>query len=142
MHEDLAAVIQQCGTLVWEHLDLRAKETLDLLARVESIEAFKAERNRLTEIRQIPIVSIDKVNLRHSCFWTQLTVSLADGEHHSVGGLAEWEAMEVRQAILEESASVAESLGKRLKDLVRQLSPKGYIRHFDSEKSMTGSCLW
>ena len=134
MHEDLADVIQQCGTLVWEHLDLRAKETLDLLARVESIEAFKAERNRLTEIRQIPIVSIDKVNLRHSCFWTQLKVSLADGEHHSVGGLAEWEAMEVREAILEESASVAESLGMRLKDLVRQLSPKGYIRHFDSRE--------
>ena len=138
MHEDLADVIQQCGTLVWEHLDLRAKETLDLLARVESIEAFKAERNRLTEIRQIPIVSIDKVNLRHSCFWTQLTVSLADGEHHSVGGLAEWEAMEVRGAILEESASVAESLGMRLKDLVRQLSPKGYIRHFDSREIHDG----
>ena len=65
-----------------------------------------------------------------------MTVSF--GEHHSVGGLAEWEAMEVREAILEESASVAESLGKRLKDLVRQLSPKGYIRHFDSREIHDG----
>ena len=77
------------------------------------------------------IISVNEVTIQRSCFWTKLTVSLVDGAEHSIGGLAEQKAVNVRDAIFKESARIAESLGKRLKHVVRQLSPKGYIRYFD-----------
>ena len=83
---------------------------------------------------EIPIDCIDEIPLRRSCFWVEFTVLLADGTKHSIGGLAEQKAAGVRAAIFEESARIAESLGKRLKYLAGQLSAKRYIRHFDSQE--------
>lgn len=81
---------------------------------------------------EIPILSINEVTLQRSCFWRELTIHLVDGGERSIGGLAEREAANVRDAILEKAAKIAESLGKRLKHLVKQLSAKRYIRHSDS----------
>ena len=84
------------------------------------------------------IISVNEVTIQRSCFWTKLTVSLVDGAEHSIGGLAEQKAVNVRDAIFKESARIAESLGKRLKHVVRQLSAKRYIRHFDSREIHDG----
>ena len=84
------------------------------------------------------IISVNEVTIQRSCFWTKLTVSLVDGAEHSIGGLAEQKAVNVRDAIFKESARIAESLGKRLKHVVRQLSPKGYIRYFDFREMHDG----
>ncbi len=82
--------------------------------------------------REIPVTSINEVTLQRSCFWRELTVSLVDRGERSIGGLAEREAADVRDAILEGSAKIAESWGKRLQYLVNQLSAKRYMRHSNS----------
>ena len=83
---------------------------------------------------EIPIDSIDRVTLRRSCFWSELTIYVVNGTQRSIGGLAERNAVRVRDAIFWEADRIAKCWRRHLKGLASLLSGALYIRYSDSRE--------
>lgn len=112
-------------------------------------ERVRIERANGDAISDIHLGNVRAITVRPSLFWRRLTIHLADGGEHSIGGLDEREAARFRDAALAEAARVhaeavaeavrrAEELSPRLKRLdgqLRQLlSGDCYARHDDAAK--------
>ena len=101
-------------------------------------DAILLEGRPGTPVVEIPVRSLDVLNLDSALFCNRITLQTTGGKEHSIGGLDGLSAFRLRDAILREIALHAIDVGPQLKRidglLSHSLAGGRYIRHSQSSE--------